>query len=104
MKEHKEDLIKIILSSVLLCVITVITKVLFKELPVFAQILLYAVPYLIVAWEVLQEAFEGIIHGEFFDESFLMCVATLGAFAIGEYPEAVFVMLFFLSAQIQTFS
>lgn len=95
MKEHKEDLIKIILSSVLLCVITVITKVLFKELPVFAQILLYAVPYLIVAWEVLQEAFEGIIHGEVFDESFLMCVATLGAFAIGEYPEAVFVMLFF---------
>lgn len=95
MKEHKEDLIKIILSSVLLCVITVITKTVFKELPIFVRILLYAVPYLIVAWEVLKEAFEGIVHGEVFDENFLMCVATLGAFAIGEYPEAVFVMLFF---------
>ena len=58
------------------------------------QIALFAVPYLVIGFDVLWGAIVNIAHGEFFDENFLMSVATIGAFALGEYPEAVFVMLF----------
>ncbi len=65
-------------------------------------LLIYLVPYLLVGHETLGEAAEGIAHGDVFNEDFLMTVATLGALAIGflpgaetEFPEAVFVMLFF---------
>ncbi len=65
-------------------------------------LLVYLVPYLIVGHDTLREAAEGIAHGEAFNEHFLMSVATLGALAIGflpgaetQFPEAVFVMLFF---------
>ena len=65
-------------------------------------LLLYLVPYLIVGWDTLREAAEALAHGEAMDENFLMSVATLGALAIGflpgaatQFPEAVFVMLFF---------
>lgn len=59
------------------------------------KLVLYLIPYLVVGFETLKEAAEGIAHGEVFDEDFLMAVATVGALALGEYPEAVFVMLFF---------
>jgi Cd2+/Zn2+-exporting ATPase len=65
-------------------------------------LLVYLVPYLIIGHETLHEAWEGIIEGEMFNEHFLMSIATIGALCIGflpgaetEYPEAVFVMLFF---------
>ena len=65
-------------------------------------LLLFLVPYLIVGWDTLKEAAEGLVHGEALSEDFLMSVATLGALAIGfmpgaetQFPEAVFVMLFF---------
>ncbi len=65
-------------------------------------LLLYLVPYLIVGRETLAEAWEGIVHGDVFNENFLMAIATMGALCIGffpgadtEFPEAVFVMLFF---------
>ena len=51
--------------------------------------------YLLVGLEVVADAFRNILHGEVFDENFLMTVATIGAFVLGEYPEAVAVMLFF---------
>ena len=54
--------------------------------------LLFAVPYLIVGYDVLWGAMRNILHGQVFDEKFLMAVATLGAFAIQEYPEAAAVM------------
>ena len=57
--------------------------------------LAYAVPWLVVGWDVLWDAIRGIAHGQVFDEKFLMAVATIGAFAIGEYPEAAAVMLFY---------
>lgn len=57
--------------------------------------MLYAVPYLIIGYDVLLEAGKNIIKGEVFDEKFLMSIATIGAFAIGEYPEGVAVMLFY---------
>ena len=65
-------------------------------------IFIYLVPYLIVGWDTLKEAAEGLLHGEPFNEHFLMSIATIGALCIGflpgagtQYPEAVFVMLFF---------
>lgn len=59
------------------------------------KLLLFALPYLIVGWDILYSALRNIINGQIFDENFLMTVATVGAFAIGEYPEAVAVMLFY---------
>ena len=57
--------------------------------------LAFAVPYLVIGWDVLWDAVRNIAHGQIFDEKFLMTVATLGAFAIREYPEAAAVMLFY---------
>ncbi|MBQ0011985.1 MAG: HAD-IC family P-type ATPase, partial [Clostridiales bacterium] len=59
------------------------------------QILLYLIPYLTVGHEVLLESLHNIKEGEFFDEAFLMMLATVGAIIIGEYPEATAVMLFY---------
>ncbi len=74
----------------------------YGHLSTWQLLLVYLVPYLIAGHETLQEAAEGIAHGEAFNEHFLMSVATLGALAIGflpgaetQFPEAVFVMLFF---------
>ncbi len=57
--------------------------------------ILYLVPYFVIGWDILWKAIRNIIHGQVFDENFLMAIATVGALAIGEYPEAVFVMLFY---------
>lgn len=56
---------------------------------------LFLIPYILVGWDVLWKAARNIFYGQVFDENFLMSVATLGAFAIGEYPEGVAVMLFY---------
>lgn len=98
MKEHREDIIKIAVSAVCLAVLMIITGIV--RLPLFAEILLYAVPYLIIGGEVLKEAAENIVHGKVMGECFLMSIATLGAFFVGEYPEAVFVMLFFAVGEL----
>lgn len=60
----------------------------------YVRLALYLVPYLLVGFPVLKEAAEGLFHGELLDENFLMAAATVGAFFLGEYAEAVFVMLF----------
>jgi len=95
---HHEDetskntmILKITLSSIFL--VLAITLNHFFDLPIFGKLGLFLVPYLIIGFSVIKEAVENIFHGEFFDENFLMTVATIGAFAIGEYPEAVLVML-----------
>ncbi|MCM1320881.1 MAG: heavy metal translocating P-type ATPase [Bacteroides sp.] len=59
------------------------------------KIVLFAAAYLAAGGDVLLNAAKNIIHGEIFDENFLMCIATLGAFAIGEYPECIGVMVFY---------
>ena len=96
----KESIIKIALATVLLIAAVIIEKK--TDWPVWAYLLIYLIPYLIVGWETLTEAAEALAHGEALDENFLMAVATLGALAIGflpgaatQFPEAVFVMLFF---------
>ena len=60
-----------------------------------AMIAVYMIPYLIVGYDVVLGAIKKIGHGDFLDEEFLMMIATAGAFAIGEYPEATAVMLFY---------
>lgn len=65
------------------------------NLPHTWKFVLFLVSFLLVGSEVLLKAFKNITKGQIFDENFLMCVATIGAFAIGEYPEGVAVMLFY---------
>ena len=96
----KESIIKIALATVLLIAAVILEKK--TDWPTWAYLLVYLIPYLIVGWETLTEAAEALVHGEAMDENFLMAVATLGALAIGflpgaetQFPEAVFVMLFF---------
>jgi len=60
-----------------------------------ARLIAFLVPYLVVGWDVLREAAEKLLHGAMLEEDFLMAVASIGAFCIGEYPEAVAVMLFY---------
>ena len=104
--EHGEEeeghgrLIKIIASAVLLGVAVLIEKN--TDWATWQYLLLFLVPYLVVGFDTLKEAAEGLIEGEALSEDFLMSVATLGALGIGfmpgaetQFPEAVFVMLFF---------
>ena len=95
---HHEDetskktlVIKIALSGIFLVFAIALKH--FVDLPLLANLAIFLVPYLIIGFSVIKEAIENIFHGDFFDENFLMTVATIGAFAIGEYPEAVLVML-----------
>lgn len=99
-KENKERLVKIAVSSVLLVVAVLIQKN--TELKVWQQLFMFLLPYLIVGWETLSEAAGKLFAGDYLDEDFLMSIATLGALSIGflpdaesQFPEAVFVMLFF---------
>jgi Cd2+/Zn2+-exporting ATPase len=59
------------------------------------KLIAYLILYLWIGYDVLKTAITNIFHGEIFDENFLMAIATVGAIAIGEYPEAVAVMLFY---------
>ncbi|WP_026660093.1 heavy metal translocating P-type ATPase [Butyrivibrio sp. AC2005] len=68
---------------------------LFEKLPTPAIFIIYLVPYLVIGYDVLRKAFINISHGQIFDENFLMMIATFGAFGIGEYSEALAVMLFY---------
>lgn len=60
----------------------------------------YLVSYFLIGWDVLYKAIKNIFNGNVFDENFLMAIATIGAFAIGEYPEAVAVMLFYMVGEL----
>ncbi len=96
----KRQLILIIVTAILLIGTVVIEKNI--HLSVWQLLLIYLVPYLLIGHETLKEAVEGIVHGDAFNEHFLMSIATIGALCIGflpgaetQFPEAVFVMLFF---------
>ena len=67
----------------------------FEKLPWYAVFVIYLIPYLVIGYDVLRKAFINIFHGQVFDENFLMMIATFGAFGIGEYSEALAVMLFY---------
>lgn len=92
-KKQKRTLARIIVSACLLAGAYALKY--FLPLPRPAELALFLVPYCVIGWDILFKAAKNIAHGQIFDENFLMCIATIGAFAIGEYPEAVFVMLFY---------
>ncbi len=96
----KRKITLISVTAVLLVCAVCIEK--FCQLPVWQLLVIYLVPYLLIGFGTLKEAAEGIIEGDLFNEDFLMSIATIGALCIGflpgaetEFPEAVFVMLFF---------
>lgn len=96
----KKKLLRIVVAALLLAGAFAVEKT--TSLPVWQLLLIYLMPYLIVGYDVIAEAVEGLFHGELFNEDFLMCIATIGALCIGflpgaetQFPEAVFVMLFF---------
>ena len=99
-EEGRGRIIKIISATVLLIAAAIIERK--TNWADWQYLLLFLVPYLIVGWETLKEAAEGLLEGEALSEDFLMSIATIGALAIGfmpgaetQFPEAVFVMLFF---------
>ena len=99
-EEGHGRLVKVIAAAVLLAIAVIIEK--YTDWATWQYLLLFLVPYLVVGWDTLKEAAEGLLEGEALSEDFLMSVATLGALGIGfmpgaetQFPEAVFVMLFF---------
>jgi len=88
-REHKRTLLRILLSASLLLAISLL------PLKGLLRPALFLLPYLIIGWDILWNALRNIAQGQVFDENFLMALATVGAFCIGEYPEGVFVMLFY---------
>ena len=90
-KKQKKRLIRIIIAAVLLVVMHFIPT---GDMW-YLKLALYMIPYLIVGYDIVLGAFKKILKGRLFDEEFLMMIATIGAFAIGDYPEATAVMLFY---------
>ena len=88
-KKQKKVLYRIILSAVLMAV------VLLLPFDGVLKAVLFLIPYLVIGYDILRKAVLGVIHGEVFDENFLMAVATIGAMCLGEYAEGVAVMLFY---------
>ena len=89
-RKQKKHLLRIIAAAVLLALVWFVLP-----LQGVWKLLAYCVPYLIVGWDVLWGALRKILHGELLDEEFLMSIATIGAFILGDYREAVAVMLFY---------
>lgn len=98
-KNEKKKLKGIIAAAVVFAAAIIAQKLLVKNEVLEEKsiwfLFIFLVPYLMSGYKVIAEAFENIFHGEIFDENFLMLVASAGALCIGEYPEAVAVMIFF---------
>ena len=83
------------LERILIAVALVIVLKLLPALPMPVELALYCIPYLVVGWDVLRKALKGIKNRQPFDECFLMAVATVGAFALGDYVEGCAVIIFY---------
>lgn len=88
-KKQKKNLIRIIAATLIMAVLLLL------PLSGYARLVLFLIPYLIVGYDILKKAVKGIFRGQVFDENFLMAVATVGAFILGEYAEGAAVMLFY---------
>ena len=97
MKKHqKKELLKIIVSAILFVAAVITDKTALNESTHFLiRLALYIPAYLVAGFDVLKNAACNIIHGSVFDENFLMAIAGIGAFFVGECPEAVIIMLFY---------
>ena len=95
-KKQKTLLWRIIIAAVFWVPLFLISEEIIPvELPKWALIILFLIPYLLVGYDILLKAFKGIRNGQVFDENFLMTVATIGAIVLGEYGEGVAVMLLY---------
>ena len=88
-KKQKKVLYRIVIAAVLILIIR------FLPLQGWIKFVAYMVPYLVIGYDILRKAVLGIVHGEIFDENFLMAVATVGAIILGDYAEGTAVMLFY---------
>lgn len=88
-RRQKRTLVRILLSGALLIVAALL------PLDGVWKLLAFLLPYAVIGWDILWKAARNIVHGQVFDENFLMCIATIGALVLGEYAEAVGVMLFY---------
>ena len=94
-RRDRRNLIRIIVAAAVFAAIKITDVLGYVPDIWWIGLMLYIVPYAIIGWDIVRKAVLNIGHGEIFDENFLMVIATVGAFATGEYPEAVFVMLFY---------
>ncbi|MCD8379597.1 MAG: heavy metal translocating P-type ATPase, partial [Lachnospiraceae bacterium] len=92
-QKQKKIFYRIIISLAFLILLTILCRAV--ELPKVLQGLLYLIPYLVIGHDILRKALKGIRNHQVFDENFLMAVATVGAFLLGEYAEGSAVMLFY---------
>ena len=90
---QKKSLIRIIVSAVLFATGIILSYN--KILTGYQLLFIYLPAYIVIGYDIIWEAIQGILSGQVFDENFLMTIATLGALIIGEYPESVAVMLFY---------
>lgn len=88
-RRQKRTLVRILISGALLLTAALL------PLEGGWRLLVFLVPYAVIGWDILWKAARNIVHGQVFDENFLMCIATIGALILGEYAEAVGVMLFY---------
>ena len=98
--ENKWTIIKAVAGLVLLLTGLIFEEKLHNTPFEIAEYAVFVTGYLIVGWKVIATAVKNIIHGQFFDEQFLMAIATLGAFAIHQMPEAMAVMLFYVTGEL----
>ena len=89
-KKQKKVLYQVIAAAILVLILKLL-----PEFPKPVELVLYLIPYLVVGWDVLRKALKGIKNRQPFDECFLMAVATVGAFALGDYVEGCAVILFY---------
>lgn len=96
-KGQKKTCIRLAIGLVLYIIVLLlpVEQIFGENIAGIAKLILFLVPYLVIGGGVLLEAVENIAHGQVFDENFLMCVATIGAICLGDYTEAVAVMLFY---------
>lgn len=95
-RKQTNHLLRILGAGILLLVAVILSKTgVLPEGTWYIAVPVFLVPYFLVGWDVLWAAILNVGHGQLLDEHFLMMIATIGAFVIGEYPEAVFVMLFY---------
>lgn len=93
-KKQKKVLYRILITALM------VIRIQFRPMELspsewYLEAAVYVIPYLLIGYDILRKAFKGILNGQVFDENFLMAVATLGALCLGEYAEAVAVMLFY---------
>ena len=89
-KKQKKNLQRIIIALILVLILKLL-----PQFPTPVELALYCIPYLVVGWDVLRKALLGIKNRQPFDECFLMAVATVGAFALGDYVEGCAVIIFY---------